>query len=148
MAGITRDVILRMRQEGAEQMRAALGDVAVGQQKLGQETEKSNTVVDKQGKIFGLARGELRQFRQEQRLQGFVLGQVRQGLTGVSVAALALSSSFGGTSKEAQRMTGAFQAGIGVMNAAEFAMLGFGLASGGVGLGTTATVGLGGALIR
>lgn len=127
MANVTRDWIIRVREQGAAETRAAIRGVGEEQARASRQIDLGSSTVDRHGRVLGFTRDEIRKYREEQRLQGFVVNQTRQGIVAATTAITALAGAFGEGGKQAEQINRALFAGIGVMNALEFAAFSLGL---------------------
>jgi hypothetical protein len=133
MPDIGSDVAFRISQTGAEQVKADIEGV-VG-------------ATDKAGKSSGRFAQFIKEERAEHRQRSFALREGTQVLTTMAFATIALGSANSNASKETQQLTKSLLSGIMSSQAADFAIKGLGLATGGTATAISTVIGLGVALL-
>ena len=131
MATIGSDVQFRVSQTGAAE--------------VAQSLEKINQTTDRAGKSTGGLSKFIREQRTEQRQQNFLFREGANVVGTLTFATIALTSATGEASKGAKQLNQSLVTGYSAFQAANFAMSGLGIATGGWGFAVQAAIGVGAA---
>jgi len=131
MPAISQDVAFRVSQTGAEQ--------------VAQSLEKINQTTDKAGKSTSNLSKFVRENQREQRQQNFLFREGANLIGTLTFATISFTSATGNASKSAKDFEKTLVTGYSAFQAANFAMSGLGIATGGWSLAAQAAIGVGAA---